>query len=144
MVPDNQCVATTYHRSVARIRRPLRKAKEWDSNQFAPPTLDICTHKADAGRTQESGYGLRAIGRSQGGTANMVRRGCLRGGMAPASYKAQTAQKHGQQCRTKLRVPRKLDDTALRETVQAFLRAPWSPEWIAGMLTRSFPDEVSY
>ena len=39
---------------------------------------------------------------------------------------------------------RKLDDPALWETVQALLRARWSPEQIAGILARGFPDAASY
>jgi IS30 family transposase len=53
------------------------------------------------------------------------------------------AQKHSQVCRKKLRVPRKLDDVALWETVQTWLRARWSPEQIAGILARGFPDAAS-
>jgi IS30 family transposase len=37
-----------------------------------------------------------------------------------------------------------LDDAALWETVQALLRAQWSPEQIAGILAKAFPDAASY
>ena len=39
---------------------------------------------------------------------------------------------------------RKLDDPALWETVQALLRAQWSPEQIAGILKQGFPNAASY
>jgi IS30 family transposase len=80
----------------------------------------------------ESGDTLRAIGRSLDRAASTISRECRRAGAKPASYKAQAAQQRSQRCRTKPRVTRKLDDPALWETVQALLRARWSPEQIAG------------
>ena len=53
-------------------------------------------------------------------------------------------RQRSQRCRTQPRVTRKLDDPALWETVQALLRARWSPEQIAGILARGFPDTASY
>lgn len=92
----------------------------------------------------ESGDTLRAIGRSLGRAASTISRECRRTSADRANYKAQAAQRHSQRCRTKPRVTRKLDDPALWNTVQALLRARWSPEQIAGILARGFPDAASY
>jgi IS30 family transposase len=92
----------------------------------------------------ESGDSLRAIGRSLGRSASTISRECRRVGTERAAYKAQAAQQHSQVCRKKPRVTRKLGDAALWETVQALLRARWSPEQIAGILARGFPDAASY
>jgi len=80
----------------------------------------------------ESGDCLRAVGRSPGRAPGMISRERRRGGPEGACYKAQTAHRHSQRCRTKPRVLRKLDDPALWETVQALLRAQWSPSSILG------------
>ena len=92
----------------------------------------------------ESGDSLRAIGRSLGRSPSTISRECRRIGSRGAKYKAQEAHRRSQRCRTKPRVRRKLDDPALRETVQALLRAQWSPEQIAGILVKAFPDAASY
>ena len=92
----------------------------------------------------ETGDSLRVIGRSLGRAASTISRECRRASVDPASYKAQAAQQRSHRCRTKPRVMRKLDDPALWETVQALLRARWSPEQIAGILARGFPDAASY
>lgn len=92
----------------------------------------------------ESGDSLRAIGRSLGRAASTISRECRRFGSKGANYKAQEAHRCSQRCRTKPRVPRKLDDLALWETVQALLRAQWSPEQIAGILAKAFPAAASY
>ncbi|WP_136260120.1 IS30 family transposase, partial [Rhodanobacter lindaniclasticus] len=91
-----------------------------------------------------SGDSLRAIGRSLGRAPSTISRECRRASASPDSYQAQAAQHHREQCRAKPRVPRKLGDPALWETVQALLRARWSPEQIAGILARGFPDTASY
>jgi IS30 family transposase len=91
-----------------------------------------------------SGETLRAIGRSMGRAASTISRECHRGDVERASYKAQSAHQHSRRCRAKPRVPRKLADAALWETVQELLRARWSPEQIAGILARAFPDTASY
>ncbi len=92
----------------------------------------------------QSGDGLRAIGRSLGRATSTISRACRRAGVSAATYKAQSAQQRSDRCRTQPRVRRKLDDPALCEMVQALLRAPWSPEQIAGILARGFPDAASY
>ena len=92
----------------------------------------------------ESGESLRAIGRSLGRAASTISRECRRACAERSGYKAQAAQQRSQRCRTQPRVTRKLDDPALWETVQALLRARWSPEQIAGILARGFPDTASY
>ena len=92
----------------------------------------------------ESGDSLRAIGRSLGRSPSTISRECRRSSAERSSYKAQTAHQHSQVCRKKPRVTRKLDHAALWETVQALLRAHWSPEQIAGILVRGFPDAASY
>ena len=92
----------------------------------------------------ESGDSLRAIGRSLGRSPSTISRECRRAAGERSEYKAQAAQKHRQVCRKKPRVTRKLDDAALWGTVQALLRARWSPEQIAGILARGFPDAASY
>ena len=92
----------------------------------------------------ESGDSLRAIGRSLGRSPSTISRECRRVAAERSDYKAQVAQKHSQVCRKKPRVTRKLVDAALWETVQALLRARWSPEQIAGILARGFPDAASY
>lgn len=92
----------------------------------------------------ESGESLRAIGRSLGRSASTISRECRRSCAERSGYKAQAAQQRSQQCRAKPRVTRKLADPALWETVQALLRARWSPEQIARILARGFPDAASY
>lgn len=92
----------------------------------------------------ESGESLRAIGRSLGRSTSTISRECRRVASSRADYKAQAAHRHSRVCRKKPRVPRKLDDAALWETVQALLRARWSPQQIAGILARGFPDAASY
>ncbi len=92
----------------------------------------------------ESGDSLRAVGRSLGRSPSTISPECRRVAAERSDYKAQAAQKHSQVCRKKPRVTRKLDDAALWETVQALLRARWSPEQIAGILVRGFPDAASY
>lgn len=92
----------------------------------------------------ESGESMRAISRSLGRAPSTITRECHRVASEGSDYKAQAAHKHSQVCRKKPRVTRKLDDAALWETVQALLRARWSPEQIAGILSRGFPDAASY
>lgn len=92
----------------------------------------------------ESGQSMRAIGGSLGRAPSTISRECRRSSVERSGYKAQTAQQRSQVCRKKPRVTRKLDDAALWETVQALLRARWSPEQIAGILARGFPDAASY
>ena len=92
----------------------------------------------------ESGESLRAVGRSLGRAASTISRECRRACGERSGYKAQAAQQRSQRCRIQPRVTRKLDDPALWETVQALLRARWSPEQIAGILARGFPDTASY
>ncbi len=92
---------------------------------------------------QESGDSLRAIGRSLDRSSSTISRECRRVVTERADYKAQAAHKHSRLCRRKPRVTRKLDDAALWEMVQALLRAHWSPEQIAGILTRGFPDAAA-
>lgn len=91
-----------------------------------------------------SGDSLRAIARSLGRSPNTISRECHRSSAGGAGYRAKAAQQHSLAHRKKLRVTRKLDDVALWEAVQALLRARWSPEQIAGILARDFPDAASY
>ena len=91
-----------------------------------------------------SGESLRAIGRSLGRAPSTISRECRRACVEGSGYTAQSAQQRSDRCRTQARVTRKLDDPALWETVQALLRARWSPEQIAGILARGFPDAASY
>ena len=60
------------------------------------------------------------------------------------TYRAQAAQGRARLCRRQPRVPRKLDDPALREVVHELLFARWSPQQIAGILARAFPDRADY
>ena len=46
--------------------------------------------------------------------------------------------------RRKPRRLRKLDDPALWEIVHELLQARWSPQQIAGILARVFPDRANY
>ncbi|HEY4294617.1 MAG TPA: hypothetical protein VGM71_16505, partial [Luteibacter sp.] len=54
---------------------------------------------------------------------------------------AQAAHRHTKTCRRKPRVVRKLDDPALWNVVQDLLRACWSPQQIAAILSFAFPDD---
>jgi IS30 family transposase len=92
----------------------------------------------------ESGESLRAIGRSLGRSPSTISRECRRSSTERSGYKAQAAQQRSLGLRKKPRIMRKLDDAALWETVQALLRARWSPEQIAGILARGFPNAASY
>jgi transposase, IS30 family len=56
-------------------------------------------------------------------------------------YRAQAAQRLARRCRRKPRVTRKLADEALWQVVQELLRARWSPQQIAAILAKGFPDE---
>lgn len=91
-----------------------------------------------------SGDSMRAIGQSLGRAPSTISREFRRGRVEHSAYRAQTAHQRSRQCRSQARVPRKLADPALWETVQALLRARWSPEQIAGILARGFPDTASY
>ncbi|WP_276967428.1 IS30 family transposase [Metallibacterium scheffleri] len=94
-------------------------------------------------RRLEAGDSLRAIARSLGRAASTISRERRR---APSgvTYLAQAAQGRARLCRRKPRVPRKLDDPALREVVHELLFARWSPQQIAGILARAFPDRADY
>jgi IS30 family transposase len=92
----------------------------------------------------ESGDSLRAIGRSLGRAPSTISGECRRTCVERAGDKAQSAQLRSDRCRPQARVTRKLDDPALWETVQALLRGRGSPEQIAGILARGFPDAASY
>jgi IS30 family transposase len=92
----------------------------------------------------ESGDSLRAIGRSLGRAPSTISREFRRVSAERTGYRAQTAHQRSRQRRSQARVTRKLADPALWETVQALLRARWSPEQIAGILARAFPDTASH
>jgi len=94
-------------------------------------------------RRLEAGDSLRAIARSLGRAASTISRERRR---APSgvTYRAQTAQGRARLCRRKPRVLRKLGDPALREVVHELLFARWSPQQIAGILARAFPDRADY
>ena len=94
-------------------------------------------------RRLEAGDSLRAIARSLGRAASTISRERRR---APSgvTYRAQAAQGRARLCRRKPRVPRKLGDPALREVVHELLFARWSPQQIAGILARAFPDRADY
>lgn len=89
----------------------------------------------------ESGDSLRAIGRSLGRSPSTISRECRRSSAERSGYKAQAAQQRSLVLRRKPRVTRKLDDVALWETVQALLRARWSPEQIAGYWREASPTQ---
>lgn len=77
-------------------------------------------------RRLEAGDSLRAIARSLGRAASTISREHRR---APSGviYRAQAAQGRARIARHKPRMPRKLDDPALREVVYELLFARWSP-----------------
>jgi IS30 family transposase len=88
-----------------------------------------------------SGDSLRVIGRSLDRSPSTISRECGRVAAKRSDYLAQAAHKHSRSRREKPRVTRKLDDAALWETVQALLRARWSPEQIAGYWPEVFPTQ---
>jgi IS30 family transposase len=63
---------------------------------------------------------------------------------AKSGYTAQAAQRHAHIARHRPRVARKLADPGLWDVVQELLCARWSPQQIAGILARAFPDDASY
>jgi len=91
-----------------------------------------------------TGETLRAIGRSLPRAPSTIRRDCRRACVEHSRYEAQSAQQRSDRCRTQPHVTCELDRPALRETVQALLRARGSPKQIAGTLTRGSPDAASY
>ena len=94
-------------------------------------------------RRLEAGDSLRAIARSLGRAASTISRERQRASSGMA-YRAQAAQRRARRCRGKARVPRKLGDPALRALVHELLLARWSPQQIAGILARAFPDRADY
>ena len=79
-----------------------------------------------------------------GRSASTISRECHHADVDRSGYKAQAAKQRSQGCRKNPLVTRKLDVAALWETVQALLRARWSPKQIAGILTRGIPAAASY
>lgn len=94
-------------------------------------------------RRLEAGDSLRAIARSLGRAASTLSRERRRAALGE-TYTAQAAQQRARRCRNKARVPRKLAEPALWTLVQEFLHARWSPQQIAGILARAFPDRADY
>ena len=94
-------------------------------------------------RRLEAGDSLRAIARSLGRAASTISREHRRASSG-VIYRAQAAQRRARRCRRKPRVLRKLDDPALRAVVHELLLARWSPQQIAGILARAFPDRADY
>lgn len=99
--------------------------------------------RVEVQRRLEAGDTLRTIARSLGRSASTISRECKRASADRGSYRAQTAHRHAWTARCKPRVVRKLADPALWETVQDLLHARWSPEQIAGILKRGFPEDAS-
>ena len=91
----------------------------------------------------EAGDSLRAIARSPSRAASTISRERRRASSGMA-YRAQTAQRRARLGRCQPRVPRMLDDPALRGVVHELLFARWSPQQIAGILARAFPDHADY
>jgi IS30 family transposase len=100
--------------------------------------------RVEVQRRLEAGDTLRAIARSLGRAPSTLSREWRRATSSGATYTAQAAHRQARARRRKPRVERKLTDPALWDTVQCLLRARWSPEQIAGLLARAFPDEASY
>jgi hypothetical protein len=86
---------------------------------------DVGRMSGDPAAAGESGDSLRAIGRSLGRSASTIIRERRRVGSKDARYKAQTAHRHSQRCRTKPRVPRKLDAPALMPQKGNRSEHPW-------------------
>lgn len=86
----------------------------------------------------EKGDSLRAIARTLGRSPSTISR---ERGRVGGVYRAQASKRHARVRRCKPRVARKLSDPALWEVVQDILRACWSPQQIAGILSMAFPDE---
>jgi transposase, IS30 family len=90
----------------------------------------------------DAGDSIRAIARTLGRAPSTISRERRRvTDAACPDYRAQVAQRQAKACRRKPRVRRKLADAALWEIVQDLLRARWSPQQIAGILSKAFPDE---
>ena len=89
----------------------------------------------------EAGDTLRRIAQSLKRSPSTISRECERSG-GVAGYCAQVADRRARRCRRKPRVARKLSDPALFEVVCEHLHAGWSPEQIAGILARAFPDDA--
>ena len=89
----------------------------------------------------EAGESLRCIARSLNRSPSTISRECRRSG-GVETYRAQAAQRRARACRRKPRVPRKLSDPALFDVVCEHLRKGWSPEQVAGILARAFPEEA--
>jgi IS30 family transposase len=87
---------------------------------------------------------LTACVPSNGRATSAISHECLRASANAVIYKPQVAQQRSQRCRSKSRAIRKLDDSALWETVQALLQARWSPEQITWVVARGFPSAASH
>lgn len=90
----------------------------------------------------QAGDSLRAIARSLGRAPSTISR--ERSRMGTVSYRAQSAQRHAQANRRKARVPRKLSDPVRFDAVQRLLRLGWSPQQVAGILRKAYPDNVAH
>jgi transposase, IS30 family len=86
----------------------------------------------------EAGDSIRCIARTLGRAPSTISREKKR---IAGAYRAQVAQRLAKTCRRKPRVRRKLADEALWEVVQDLLRTGWSPQQIAGILSKAFPQE---
>ena len=92
-------------------------------------------------RHLEGGDSLRAIARSLGRAASTISRAQQRAAQGEA-YTPAGAQQRASRCRRKPHMPRKLAEPVLATIVQEFPHAPWSPQQIAGILARAFPDRA--
>ena len=101
----------------------------------------VLEERVEIQRRLEAGDTLRCIARSLNRSPSTISRECRRAG-GIKSYRAQVAQRRARACRRKPRVARKLSDPALFDVVCEHLREGWSPEQVAGILGRAFPDEA--
>ena len=90
------------------------------------------------------GSSQRAIARNLGRSPSTISRELARTSSTAKPYDASRAGKRALSMRREPRRSRKLaPDTVLFAVMEDYLREGWSPEQIAGMLKRAFPDDPS-
>jgi transposase, IS30 family len=90
------------------------------------------------------GSSQRAIARNLGRSPSTISRELARTSSTAKAYDASQAGKRAVAMRHEPRRSRKLaPDTVLFAVMEDYLREGWSPEQIAGMLKRAFPDDPS-
>ena len=90
------------------------------------------------------GSSQRAIARNLGRSPSTISRELARTSSTAKPYDASRAGKRALSMRHEPRRSRKLaPDTVLFAVMEDYLREGWSPEQIAGMLKRAFPDDPS-